>query len=36
VWNAIQAGWVHYFNANGKAVDICPNCPAIRKIKSEN
>ena len=36
VWNAIQAGWVHYFNANGKAVDICPNCPAIRKIKLEN
>jgi hypothetical protein len=34
---AHRAGWVHYKNfSTGKAVDICPDCPAIRQAKTEN
>lgn len=31
VVNARLEGWVHYTNANGVKVEICPECPAIRK-----
>jgi hypothetical protein len=32
VQKARSAGWVYYEDANGKAQEICPDCPAIRAV----
>ena len=32
VLNARLAGWVYYVDANGTEQEVCPECPAIRRV----